>query len=38
MSETGPTWANACAYLLDRRVAAGDGDRPALTGVGGDYT
>jgi benzoate-CoA ligase family protein len=29
---------NACDYLLDRRVAAGDGDRPALTGIGGDLT
>jgi benzoate-CoA ligase family protein len=29
---------NACDYLLDRRVAAGDGDRPALTGLGGDLT
>ena len=27
---------NACDYLLDRRVTAGDGDRPAVTGVGGD--
>ena len=27
---------NACEYLLDRRVEAGDGDRLALTGVGGD--
>ncbi|MDT4973780.1 MAG: hypothetical protein QOG22_3923 [Pseudonocardiales bacterium] len=26
---------NACGYLLDRRVAAGDGDRLAVTGVGG---
>jgi benzoate-CoA ligase family protein len=26
---------NACEYLLDRRVAAGDGARVALTGVGG---
>jgi benzoate-CoA ligase family protein len=34
----GPTWANACTYLLDRRIAAGDGDRLALTGSGGDYT
>src|ERR1035437_1555833 len=29
---------NACEYLLDRRVAAGDGDRVALTGVGGQLT
>jgi benzoate-CoA ligase family protein len=29
---------NACEYLLDRRVAAGDGARVALTGVGGSYT
>jgi benzoate-CoA ligase family protein len=29
---------NACEYLLDRRVRAGDGDRLALTGVGGDLT
>jgi benzoate-CoA ligase family protein len=29
---------NACDYLLDRHVAAGDGDRLALTGVGGDLT
>ncbi|HEY2042096.1 MAG TPA: benzoate-CoA ligase family protein [Jatrophihabitans sp.] len=29
---------NAAEYLLDRRVAAGDGDRLALTGVGGDLT
>ncbi|MEP7021142.1 MAG: benzoate-CoA ligase family protein [Pseudonocardiales bacterium] len=29
---------NACAYLLDRRVAAGDGDRLAVTGVGGDLS
>jgi benzoate-CoA ligase family protein len=29
---------NACDYLLDRRVAAGDGDRPALTGIGGDLS
>jgi benzoate-CoA ligase family protein len=26
---------NACEYLLDRRVAAGDGDRPAVSGVAG---
>src|ERR1022692_4700265 len=29
---------NACEYLLDRRVAAGDGDRIALTGLAGDLT
>lgn len=29
---------NACEYLLDRRVANGDGDRIALTGNGGDLT
>jgi benzoate-CoA ligase family protein len=29
---------NACEYLLDRRVAAGDGERLALTGVGGEVT
>ncbi|MBN9620388.1 MAG: AMP-binding protein, partial [Actinobacteria bacterium] len=29
---------NASEYLLDRRVAAGDGDRLALTGVAGDVT
>jgi benzoate-CoA ligase family protein len=29
---------NACEYLLDRRVAAGDADRLALTGVGGDVS
>src|SRR5215469_11300562 len=27
---------NACDYLLDRRLAAGDGDRVALTGDFGD--
>ena len=37
---TGPatTGFNACEYLLDRRVAAGDGDRLALTGIGGELT
>ena len=25
---------NACEYLLDRRIAAGDGARLALTGAG----
>ncbi len=29
---------NACEYLLDRHVEAGNGDRLALTGVGGDLT
>jgi benzoate-CoA ligase family protein len=29
---------NACDYLLDRRLAAGDGARPALAGTGGDLT
>jgi benzoate-CoA ligase family protein len=29
---------NASEYLLDRRVRAGDGDRLALTGPGGDVT
>jgi benzoate-CoA ligase family protein len=29
---------NACEYLLDRRVAAGDGERLALTGVGGEFS
>jgi benzoate-CoA ligase family protein len=29
---------NASEYLLDRRVAAGDGDRPAVTGPGGELT
>ena len=29
---------NACDYLLDRRVTAGDGDRLALTGLGGDIS
>lgn len=29
---------NACSYLLDRRLEAGDGDRLALTGVAGDHT
>ena len=29
---------NACEYLLDRRIAAGDGDRLALTGPAGDVT
>jgi benzoate-CoA ligase family protein len=27
---------NACEYLLDRRLAAGDGQRTALTGLAGD--
>jgi benzoate-CoA ligase family protein len=29
---------NACEYLLDRRVRAGDGDRLAITGVAGQLT
>ena len=29
---------NACEYLLDRRLAAGDADRTALTGSAGDLT
>ncbi len=29
---------NASVYLVDRRVEAGDGDRLALTGVGGDVS
>jgi benzoate-CoA ligase family protein len=29
---------NACSYLLDRRVKAGDGDRVAVTGVRGEYS
>jgi benzoate-CoA ligase family protein len=29
---------NACEYLLDRRLAAGDGQRTALTGAAGDLT
>src|SRR6188472_528538 len=29
---------NACDYLLDRRIAAGDGPRPALTGPAGELT
>jgi benzoate-CoA ligase family protein len=29
---------NACEYLLDRRLAAGDGDRLALTGPAGDFS
>jgi len=29
---------NACGYLLDRRVGDGDGDRLAVTGVGGELT
>jgi benzoate-CoA ligase family protein len=31
-------WFNACGYLLDRRVEAGDGERPAITGPGGELT
>jgi benzoate-CoA ligase family protein len=29
---------NACEYLLDRRLAAGDGHRLALTGPAGDFS
>jgi benzoate-CoA ligase family protein len=29
---------NACEYLLDRRVEAGDGDRTAITGPGGTFS
>jgi benzoate-CoA ligase family protein len=29
---------NACEYLLDRRLAAGDGPRIALTGAGGELS
>lgn len=29
---------NACEYLLDRRLAAGDGDRLAVTGPAGDLS
>jgi benzoate-CoA ligase family protein len=29
---------NACEYLLDRRIAAGDGRRTALTGVAGELS
>jgi benzoate-CoA ligase family protein len=29
---------NACEYLLDRRLAAGDGERVALTGPAGDLS
>ncbi len=29
---------NACEYLLDRRLAAGDGPRTALTGVAGEVS
>ncbi|MCL2583211.1 MAG: benzoate-CoA ligase family protein [Streptosporangiales bacterium] len=29
---------NACEYLLDRRLAAGDGERTALTGPAGDVS
>src|SRR5579862_4077946 len=29
---------NACEYLLDRRLAAGDGDRLALTGPAGELS
>ena len=33
-----PQLFNACEYLLDRRLAAGDGPRVALTGVAGDVS
>jgi benzoate-CoA ligase family protein len=29
---------NACEYLLDRRIAAGDGDRVAVTGPAGEFS
>jgi benzoate-CoA ligase family protein len=29
---------NACEYLLDRRIAAGDGQRTALAGPAGEYS
>ena len=29
---------NACEYLVDRRIAAGDGQRLAITGAGGELT
>ncbi len=33
-----PQLFNACEYLLDRRLAEGDGPRTALTGVAGDVS
>jgi benzoate-CoA ligase family protein len=33
-----PQLFNACEYLLDRRLAGGDGPRTALTGVAGDVS
>ena len=33
-----PQLFNACEYLLDRRLAAGDGPRTALTGAAGDVS
>ena len=33
-----PQLFNACEYLLDRRLAEGDGPRTALTGVAGDLS
>ncbi len=33
-----PQLFNACEYLLDRRLAAGDGPRTALTGSAGDLS
>ncbi len=37
MTEPAPEF-NACDYLVDRHLRAGDGERLALTGVGGDVT
>ena len=34
----GPAVFNACDYLLDRRIAAGDGRRLAFTGTAGEVT
>ena len=33
-----PQLFNACEYLLDRRLAEGDGPRTALTGPAGDVS
>ena len=33
-----PQLFNACEYLLDRRLAAGDGPRTALAGPAGDVS
>jgi benzoate-CoA ligase family protein len=38
MSVVSPEPFNASEYLLDRQVTRGQGDRLALTGVGGDHT